>query len=266
MYPRPYPRPFERATSPVRSRYPASRTLPTRLRGLTRAYRRTLGLAAVLAVLVHVVLFVAIREQEPYRPQSIIGYEGPTRILAIEITDTDTDQERLAEDRRRSGALVATEIQTETEPKAPTPRDQHETEHNELVSREPTKYYVIEAPPAVAHPDPDSPIRVELREDLSVDVSATPSARSLDIRLLWMVRPQYPSYARRSGIEGLVKLEAEVGITGKVLDVHVLEAPDGGLALAASRSLLLWEFQPLEMNGELRKFRVVVPFRFTLVS
>ncbi|MEZ4648954.1 MAG: energy transducer TonB [Candidatus Eisenbacteria bacterium] len=266
MYPRPYPRPFERATSPVRSRYSAAKTLPARLRVLATAYRRTFGFAALLAVLLHGILFFVIREKEPYRPQSIIGYEGPMRILAIEVTDTDTEQERLAEDRRRSGALVATEIQTETTPESPAPRDVHETEHNELASLQPVEYYVIEAPPAVTHPDPDAPIRVELREDFSIDVSSTPSARSLDIKLLWMVRPQYPTYARRAGIQGLVRLEAEVGITGKVLDVHVLETPDGGLALAASRSLLLWEFQPLEMNGELRKFRVVVPFRFTLLS
>jgi len=266
MYPRAYPRPFVRAVSPVRCRSVAGRILPARIQSLARGYRRAFGLAVVASTLVHGVLWIATPKPQPYRAQPILGYEGPTRIMAIRVVDPEVDQEALAEERRRSGALVAAEIRTDDAKEARAPRDPFETERNEPTKQAETPYYVVEAPLTVAEAKREEPIRVELREDLTVDSASSAAAQSLDIKLIWVVRPDYPRYARKAGIEGLVRLEAEVGITGKVLDVHVLEAPDGGLALAASRSLLLWEFQPLEVNGQLRKFRVIVPFRFTLLG
>ena len=65
-------------------------------------------------------------------------------------------------------------------------------------------------------------------------------------------------------IQGLVKLEAEVGANGKVLQVHVLHADDGSLAMSAAHALLLWEFHPFVLQGAPRPFRIVVPFRFRI--
>ena len=266
MYHRAYPRPFVRAVSPVRCRSVAGGALPFRIRALARGYRLAFGAAVLLSLLAHGILWIAVPESEPHRPNPVLGYEGPTRIMAIRVVDAETDQETLAEERRRSGALVAANIRTDEAQEARAPRDPFETERNEPTRKAENPYYVMETPATVTVARKDEPIRVELREDLTVDSAASAAARSLDIQLVWVVRPDYPRYARRNGIQGLVRLEAEVGITGKVLDVHVLEAPDGGLALAASRSLLLWEFRPLEVGGQLRKFRVIVPFRFTLVG
>lgn len=266
MTSRPYPRPFTRAVSPVRSRAAAGVALVARYRRLRRSYRRTIGLAFVVSALVHVVAFRLGGPGEPpdLRPDPTIGYEGPIEVLAIRVIDAQTDQVLLAEERRRSGALVATEIDSETnqdDRRAQTPEPSLEVPSPQAE----LTYYVVEAPATRATKDAEPTIRVELREDLSVEEVTARASHSLEIKLLWVVRPDYPSFARRHGIEGLVRLEAEVGISGKVLDVHVLEAPDGALALAASRSLLLWEFQPLRVDGQLRKFRVVVPFRFTLI-
>lgn len=267
MYRPPYPRPFVRATSPVRSRSAAAVTLRRRLPALVRGHRRALTAAAGLSVMLHCALWLGWRSSDrEYRPSPLIGYEGPIRVVDIVVLETQADQEHLAEERRRSGALVATEILTTEreiargEPPAPSPLA------SVAAPDEPVAYYVVEAPPARVHPAPDEPIRVHLREDFTVDPASPLAPFALDIHPVWIVRPDYPDYARREGIEGLVRLEAEVGITGKVLDVHVLEAPDGVLALAASRSLLLWEFKPLEVGGELRRYRVVVPFRFRLIS
>lgn len=267
MYPRVYPCPFRRAVSPVRCRSVAGDTLPRRIHSLAAEYRLGFALGTLLSVLVHGLFWFAGPEPRPHPAQpNVIGYEGPTRVMAIRVVDPETDQEILAEERRRSGALVATEIRTEEREASPVPRETIETERNEPATKTETPYYVLEAPPTVADAPREEPIRIELREDLSVVSSTSAAAQSPDIKLLWVVRPDYPAYARKNGVQGLVRLEAEVGISGKVLDVHVLEAPDGGLALAASRSLLLWEFQPLNVGGQLRRFRVIVPFRFTLVG
>ncbi|MCA9729194.1 MAG: energy transducer TonB, partial [Candidatus Eisenbacteria bacterium] len=87
---------------------------------------------------------------------------------------------------------------------------------------------------------------------------------SAQFQPLRVVVPEYPELAFERDIQGLVRLEADVGISGKVLDVRVLESVDGGLALSASRALLLWEFQPFVVGGRPRPFRIVVPFRFRI--
>ncbi|MEZ4653273.1 MAG: TonB family protein [Candidatus Eisenbacteria bacterium] len=65
-----------------------------------------------------------------------------------------------------------------------------------------------------------------------------------------MVVPEYPELAFERDIQGLVRLEADVGISGKVLDVRVLESGEWTAnALSASRALLLWGSSPSSWEG-----------------
>src|SRR5690606_14519414 len=102
---------------------------------------------------------------------------------------------------------------------------------------------------------------IELREDWSVDPSSPEAAYSDQFNPIRLVVPDYPELAFARDIQGLVKLEAEVGPSGKVLQVHVREADDGTLAMAAPHALFTWEFWPFIHQSEARARRVAVPFR-----
>jgi protein TonB len=78
-------------------------------------------------------------------------------------------------------------------------------------------------------------------------------------------RPDYPRAARLKGYEGLVLVDAEVGVDGRVGDVR-LKASSGYTvldrsALAAVRD---WRFEPGRRMGIPVRMRVDVPVRFVL--
>ncbi len=213
----------------------------------------------VLAGLCHIVLLVSFPERSPVDlPRSVIGYEGPIQVMEITPVDPTDAQDELARTRRKSGALVAitTEVDSEVERTERKPEPKVESPAPALL--------VFEAPPPIIAAD--EPVIIELREDFTVAATSQAAALSDKIRTLHVVRPEYPRMAVEDDIEGLVRLEAEVGISGRVLAINVLETPDSRLTMAAYRALLLWEFQPLLLGDQPKAFRVVVPFRFSIIG
>jgi TonB family protein len=61
--------------------------------------------------------------------------------------------------------------------------------------------------------------------------------------LLSKVDPTYPEMARRSGVEGTVVLDAQIGANGRVEDVQVLRGLPLGLSEAAAEAVRRWQYR-----------------------
>ncbi len=81
------------------------------------------------------------------------------------------------------------------------------------------------------------------------------------------VNPEYPTFARRSGIQGQVVLEVEVlrdGTVGAVEVTRSLMAGPGGLDEAAVRAVRQWEFTPAKSQGQPIAVWARIPIDFQL--
>jgi TonB family protein len=79
------------------------------------------------------------------------------------------------------------------------------------------------------------------------------------------VRPTYPVSMREAGREGVVPLEAIIGLDGTVISVRVLSAqvhPD--FAIAAVDAVRQWTFSPTLLNGKPVEVVMTVSVRFDL--
>lgn len=77
------------------------------------------------------------------------------------------------------------------------------------------------------------------------------------------VNPDYPAMARSARLEGVVILEATIGVTGKVTDVRVLRSIPL-LDIAAMDAVRQWEYEPTILNGKAVPVIMTVTARFTL--
>ncbi len=81
------------------------------------------------------------------------------------------------------------------------------------------------------------------------------------------IPPEYPAFAKNSGIEGDVVLEVEVFEDGSVGAVNVLKSllpGPGGLDEAAIKAVKQWEFQPAKSGGKPVAVWGVTTVSFTL--
>jgi protein TonB len=77
--------------------------------------------------------------------------------------------------------------------------------------------------------------------------------------------PDYPSGARRKGIEGYVTLSLLVTETGHVEDVVVLDSyPEGIFDTSATEIVTQWEFVPGEYDNQPVPVRVTQTLRYSL--
>jgi TonB family protein len=79
------------------------------------------------------------------------------------------------------------------------------------------------------------------------------------------VRPVYPQTMREAGREGVVPIEAIIGIDGTVTSLRVLSAqvhPD--FAIAASDAVRQWKFSPTLLNGQPVEVAMRVSITFSL--
>ena len=237
-------------------------SLAERANRLQAAHSRISRWAAIVSIALHAVAFFSLHDinlsPEPSRP-AVIGYEGPLRVVELAPRDEVLrSQQDLARRRIQVGAIRATELLVQ-EPEPAAPR---------LVRSE-----VNEPRPAPPQPEPEpepagpeEPLVIELGEDWSP--GSVPEAFSDQFQVLHMVRPEYPVEAIERNQQGLVRLEVRVGISGRVLNVRILESPYGSRPLerAAVQSILDWEFRPFHVDDRIIPFTVIVPFRFRLVD
>lgn len=81
------------------------------------------------------------------------------------------------------------------------------------------------------------------------------------------IAPEYPAFAIRTGIEGLVYLEVDVYKDGSLGNIKVLKSlmsGPGGLDEAAVNSVKKWKFQPGKSGGKPVDTSVIIPIEFTL--
>ena len=86
-------------------------------------------------------------------------------------------------------------------------------------------------------------------------------------RKLLDVRPVYPDSMREAGREGVVPVEALIGLDGSVVSVRVLTAqvhPD--VAVAAAEAVRQWRFDPTLLNGRPVEVAMTVSVEFKLAE
>ena len=78
------------------------------------------------------------------------------------------------------------------------------------------------------------------------------------------VEPTYPDLARRAQREGVVLLEATIGIEGKATDILVVTSLGFGCDQAAVQALRSTRFRPARQGKTKVSVRVQLPYRFQL--
>jgi TonB family protein len=82
-------------------------------------------------------------------------------------------------------------------------------------------------------------------------------------KLIKQVNPVYPEEARKTGVEGVVILEAKADEQGNVVDARVLRSIPV-LDQAALNAVKQWKYEPMVVDGKPRKVLFTVTVRFAL--
>jgi protein TonB len=82
-------------------------------------------------------------------------------------------------------------------------------------------------------------------------------------KLVTVVKPEYPPLATQARLQGIVILEAFVGVDGKVKEVKPLRGPVI-LVDAALEAVKQWRYRPLLLNGAPTQFILTVTVAFDL--
>ena len=97
------------------------------------------------------------------------------------------------------------------------------------------------------------------------DVVMTSETVDVPPRAKDRVPPEYPSTARRKGIEGYVTLSLLINDSGHVEDVVVVEShPSGIFEQSARDTVVQWSFAPGEYKGQPVSVRVTQVLRYSL--
>ena len=121
-------------------------------------------------------------------------------------------------------------------------------------------------PPSIAPEDSD----MDIGEDAGLDERPIDAEVEVEVdqnpRVLRRVEPKYPGQARRAQREGVVEVEATVGVDGRATDIKVVkEDPKGfGFGDAAIEAVKRWHFTPAKRGTESVPKRVKIPIRFSL--
>ena len=77
------------------------------------------------------------------------------------------------------------------------------------------------------------------------------------------VNPIYPPIAQSARVQGIVIIEATIGVDGRVSDAKVIR-PVALLDQAALEAVRQWTFTPTELNGQKVPVIMTVTVNFTL--
>jgi protein TonB len=84
-------------------------------------------------------------------------------------------------------------------------------------------------------------------------------------QLIHRVPPQYTESAHKAGIQGTVRLEAEIWPDGKAHNIRVVNGVgDAGLDQSAVRALSQWRFAAGRKGGQPVKVRALIDLSFRL--
>lgn len=120
---------------------------------------------------------------------------------------------------------------------------------------------------ATSHSDPVAPPRPVAQAEASSTARSPPPQSTATARspgVLARVEPHYPAAARRDRIQGVVRIEAQLDRTGRILALRVRKSIPL-LDPAALAALRQWRFSPArDERGTAIAAIVIVPVRFAL--
>ncbi len=106
------------------------------------------------------------------------------------------------------------------------------------------------------------------KENLSPDVIEPPTVALSDVtqppRFLHQVAPKYPDVARRAQKEGIVLVEATIGVDRLAHDIKVIEGIGFGCDEVAVDALKASRFAPAKQGEKPVAVRIQIPYRFKL--
>jgi TonB family protein len=121
----------------------------------------------------------------------------------------------------------------------------------DLVPRDPREPAIVSDPVRALKdvsvsnvPRADAPTPEISSEGVPAEPAETSDEALQPAVLLSKVDPSYPEMARRSGVEGTVVLDAQIGANGRVEDVQVLRGLPLGLSEAAAEAVRRWQYRP----------------------
>jgi TonB family protein len=91
--------------------------------------------------------------------------------------------------------------------------------------------------------------RVPARHVESESPRVTVPSEAMEQLVIHKVDPVYPDAARAANVQGVVVLDAVIGIDGAVVALHSISGPEQ-LATAAMDAVKWWRFQPYRLNGK----------------
>ena len=108
---------------------------------------------------------------------------------------------------------------------------------------------------------------VQNGELLSSDKAIVMTSDTVDLppRATRQLAPEYPTRARKKGVEGYVTLSLLISDNGQVQDVLVVESyPEGTFEQSALEAIEQWQFSPGEYEGAPVTVRVTQTLRYSL--
>jgi protein TonB len=245
-------------------------TLIPRFEERRRAYRRVLERASLISAGIHLAAALALNPEPLLRlfaPNVDLGFEGSSRRGALAPPGRESDRRfSLVSERgyRTPVRLVRPVVlgtPAGTAPAAPPATN--------LAGRP----VPGDAPYGESKLRPTTgPVGAAVQFELDESWASIPGsgrvAQSEKFQILSIKRPNYPRVALREGIQGLVRLEVQVNVEGKVSEVRVIDSPQGSqdLVEAAVEAMYQWRFRPFATQAGPTPFTVLVPFRFRLIS
>lgn len=83
-------------------------------------------------------------------------------------------------------------------------------------------------------------------------------------KLAKSARPVYPTFMRRAGVEGRVKVAFEVTVEGRTANVYPVESNNPNFEDAAVDAVSKWTFEPAQVDGRPVRVRMGVPVIFNI--
>lgn len=115
----------------------------------------------------------------------------------------------------------------------------------------------------------DAPSQIEVKSKRDIPSFGSKAADTCEAgirppRILKETRPTYTAEAMRQKIEGVVVMDAVVGVDGKVADARVTRSLESSLDLQALHALRQWQFEPGTRDGKPVKVMVTVEMTFSI--
>ncbi|WP_018151331.1 energy transducer TonB [Leeia oryzae] len=220
---------------------------------------RTLGIALLLAILVHLGLFYGVIFSPPAGPVAPLAVRlQPSTPLA-----TQPAKQPLASPR----APTAPNTRAKSVPPAhPTAPDNVVTapQESRTTAAATTSSDLNAAPPASvpkAAPVTTPAIASPLSHGSETTIKQPP-------RLLKRIEPAYPPQARSQGIEGQVKVRLHIDTSGRPVTQQIISSSGSTLLDNALLAVVSqWQFSPaVATTGQATEADIIIPYRFRLQS